>query len=127
MPPASIGGPGLAGLYATAQTLRRGAAEASGPWCSEQKTRRAPARLRLGEAATCCRRRSAPDPMKLTNRLIASLPDAERRRLLADCEAVDLVFGQVLCEPGEPYRHAWFPLKGFISTVAIVGDHQPLE
>jgi CRP-like cAMP-binding protein len=65
--------------------------------------------------------------VKITNRLIGSLPASERRRLLADCEPVELVFGQVLCEPGEAYRHAYFPVQGFISTVATVGNHQPLE
>ena len=65
--------------------------------------------------------------MKISNRLIAGLPAAERGRLLADCEPVDLVFGQVLCEPGEAYRHAYFPMQGFISTVATIGDHRPLE
>jgi CRP-like cAMP-binding protein len=63
----------------------------------------------------------------VTNRLLGSLPAAQRKRLLAQCETVELTFGQILCEPDEPYRHAYFPLQGFISTVATVGSHQPLE
>jgi CRP-like cAMP-binding protein len=63
----------------------------------------------------------------VSNRLIGALPRRERSRFLQDCEPVNLTFGQVLCEPDEPYRHAWFPLDGFISTVATVGTHQPLE
>jgi CRP-like cAMP-binding protein len=61
------------------------------------------------------------------NSLIKNLPRRERDRILARCEKVDLVFGTTLCEPGTAYRHAWFPLTGFISTVAVMDGHQPLE
>ena len=61
------------------------------------------------------------------NQLIRRLPRKERDRVLACCEKVHLVFGTILCEPGKPYRHAWFPLTGSISTVAVVDEHQPLE
>ncbi len=62
-----------------------------------------------------------------TNRLLEGLPRKERDRILKRCETVDLVFGTILCEPGSPYRHVYFPVTGFISTVATLGDHQPLE
>jgi len=62
-----------------------------------------------------------------TNRLLEGLPRRERDRVLKRCESVDLAFGAILCEPGSPYRHIYFPVTGFISTVATLGDHQPLE
>jgi len=65
--------------------------------------------------------------MPVVNRLIAGLPRLERRGFLERCEVVDLVFGAVLCEPDEPYRYVYFPLTGFISLVAMVTGHQPLE
>lgn len=62
-----------------------------------------------------------------TNRLLEGLPRKDRDRVLARCEEVDLAFGTILCEPGSPYRHIYFPVTGFISTVATLGGHQPLE
>ena len=70
---------------------------------------------------------SAAIPAIPSNRLIERLPRADRRRILAQCEAVDLVFGTVLCEPGEALRHVYFPVTGCISLVATVGGHPPLE
>jgi len=70
---------------------------------------------------------SAATVVQVTNRLIDSLPDKDRSRLLARCEPVELVFGDILCEPDQPFRHAYFPLSGFISLVATVGGHPPLE
>lgn len=54
------------------------------------------------------------------NRLIALLPPAERRTLLAICEPVDLVSADILSEPGTPVRHVYFPVDGFISLVAML-------
>lgn len=64
---------------------------------------------------------------QVANQLIGRLPRKERDRFLARCEPVDLVFGTVLCEPEQPYRSVCFPLTGFISLVAQVGSHPPLE
>ena len=62
-----------------------------------------------------------------TNRLLEGLPRKERDRILGRCETVGLEFGTVLCEAGTPYRHVYFPVTGFISTVATLDHHQPLE
>ena len=61
------------------------------------------------------------------NQLIAKLPRADRKRLLAACETVDLVLAEVLCERGRPSRHVYFPVDGFISLVAQIDAHPGLE
>ena len=70
---------------------------------------------------------SKPETRQVANRLIASMPSGERRDLLAHCQAVDLVVGDILCESGKVARHVYFPLVGFISLVATVTGHEPLE
>ena len=62
-----------------------------------------------------------------TNELIAGLPAKERVGLLANCEPVDLVFGDILYEADRPIEHVYFPLKGFISLVTLLEERLPLE
>ena len=61
------------------------------------------------------------------NLLLAAVPDRERRRLLAQCESVDLTFGDVLCEQGDPMRHLYFPTGSFISLISSMDDRPRLE
>jgi CRP-like cAMP-binding protein len=61
------------------------------------------------------------------NHLIERLPRRDRARLLRSSEDVPLVLGEVLCEPGEPARHAWFPVDGFVSLVAPIDGKPALE
>jgi CRP-like cAMP-binding protein len=61
------------------------------------------------------------------NLLLASLPAAERRRLLAGGDPVDLIAGETLTEPGDVARHAFFPIDGFISLIAPVDRNTQLE
>ena len=61
------------------------------------------------------------------NHLIEKLPRADKARMLAICEPTQLVLSEVLCEPGEPTRHVYFPTEGFISLVTLVPDHPGLE
>ncbi|MEO6171973.1 MAG: Crp/Fnr family transcriptional regulator, partial [Arenimonas sp.] len=61
------------------------------------------------------------------NRLHALLPGKERKRLLLECELVDLEFGNILCERDEAYRYAYFPMTSFISVVTTLSGHPPLE
>lgn len=61
------------------------------------------------------------------NQLIERLPGADRARLLALCEPVQLAPGEVLCEAAAPTRHVYFPTAGFISLVAQVDAHPGLE
>jgi CRP-like cAMP-binding protein len=62
-----------------------------------------------------------------TNRLLARLPAKDRAHLLARCEEVELSFPDVLAEPGQAIRHAYFPTAGFISLVAPMGGRVSLE
>jgi CRP-like cAMP-binding protein len=61
------------------------------------------------------------------NRLIELLPRPDRLRLLAACEPVPLVLSDVLCQPGHPTTHAYFPTDGFISLVTQIDDHPGQE
>ena len=70
---------------------------------------------------------SSTTQVPVENHLISTLPRKARDRLLGICEPVDLVFGTTLCEAGQPYAHVYFPLTGFISLVAPVHGHPPLE
>ena len=61
------------------------------------------------------------------NRLIELLPCKDREHLLADCESVQLVLSEVLCQRGTPTRHVYFPVDGFISLLARIEAHPGLE
>ena len=68
------------------------------------------------------RKRSLPG-----NLLLAALPAADRRRLLANCDPVELVAGDTLTEPGGVVHHVFFPIDSFISLIAPVDDGAQLE
>lgn len=61
------------------------------------------------------------------NYLLSALPSHDRRRLLARFEQVELRFLEVLCEPGEPVRHIFFPTDSFVSLITPVDGHAGLE
>lgn len=61
------------------------------------------------------------------NRLIDLLPPRERQQLLAVCEPVPLLFGEVLGGHGSPTTHAYFPGDGFVSLTTQVDGHPGLE
>lgn len=64
---------------------------------------------------------------EVVNRLIAGLPRKERKRLLDHCEIVDLAFGDILSERDKPFIHLYFPMTAFVSLVATLSGHPPLE
>lgn len=61
------------------------------------------------------------------NHLIERLPRKDRLRLLAAFESVELVLGDVLCEPGRATYHVYFPVEGFISMIAPIDGKPALE
>ena len=61
------------------------------------------------------------------NHLIDCLPPQQRAAFLALCEPIELAVGTVLSEAGQPYRHAYFPVRGAISLASQCSGHPPFE
>jgi CRP-like cAMP-binding protein len=61
------------------------------------------------------------------NGLLATLPRKDRLHFIAGCDEVDLVLSDVLCEPGDRMRHAYFPTVGFISLLVPIEGTTCLE
>ncbi|MGB7550679.1 MAG: hypothetical protein WBM15_03840, partial [Chromatiaceae bacterium] len=70
---------------------------------------------------------SAPALTLPLNCLLEGLTPQARTWTLAQCERVELVAGDMLCEADAPYTHAYFPLRGVIALVTIMGRYRPLE
>jgi CRP-like cAMP-binding protein len=70
---------------------------------------------------------SQPSRAAAGNRLLAALPSRDRRHLLARCEQVELRFADVLCKPGEPLHHVFFPTDSFISLITPIDGRASLE
>lgn len=64
---------------------------------------------------------------RVENQLIELLPRKGRLRLLAVCVPVEMTSAQVLCEPGAPTRHIYFPTEGYISLIAMDEGKPRLE
>ncbi len=67
---------------------------------------------------------SPPSP---TNRILASLPSRDERRMRRQLEPVTLRFGQVLYEPGTPIQFVYFPSDCLISLLTAVDRRRTLE
>lgn len=63
----------------------------------------------------------------VVNRLLAGLPARARNEVVKSCEQVELTFGELLSEPSQAIRYAYFPADGFISLLANVDGHANLE
>jgi CRP-like cAMP-binding protein len=61
------------------------------------------------------------------NLLLSALPAQDRRRLLANCEQVELALADVLYEPGKPIRRVFFPTSSFISLITPARGHDRIE
>jgi len=70
---------------------------------------------------------SQPSRAAAENRLLAALPGPDRRHFLARCQQVELHCGDVLCDPGEPMRHVFFPTDSFISLITPIDGRIGLE
>lgn len=68
-----------------------------------------------------------PGRAAASNRLLAALPAKDRKALLASCDKVDLVFGQVLDEQGGRIGHVYFPIRSYISLVTRAAGETSLE
>jgi CRP-like cAMP-binding protein len=66
-------------------------------------------------------------PAPVANRLLAALPRKDRQRFVAGCAEVELVFADILAEPGERIRHVYFPTQSFISLTTPIDGHASLE
>ena len=62
-----------------------------------------------------------------TNRLLATLLAKEYEQLLGGLEPVQLTYGEVLYEPGEPIRYVYFPSDCLVSLLTVVDGHRALE
>jgi CRP-like cAMP-binding protein len=63
----------------------------------------------------------------LENLLLAALPAADRRRLLANCDSVELGEGDRVVDPGDAVRHVFFPIDSFVSLIARIDGGAQLE
>lgn len=61
------------------------------------------------------------------NHLLEQLPRADRERLLAISEPVQLELSEVLYERDTLVRHVYFPVDGFVSLLTQVEEHPSLE
>jgi CRP-like cAMP-binding protein len=71
------------------------------------------------------RRKPAKDP--IANSLLAALPRRSYLRLLPGLVPVELAFGKVLYEPGEPIGEVYFPGRSLVSLLTLVEGHLALE
>jgi CRP-like cAMP-binding protein len=68
---------------------------------------------------------TAIDPLQ--NRLLAALPDADRRRWHPNLELVSLRLGEVLYEPGVTLSHVYFPTTAIVSLLYVMEDGASAE
>ena len=61
------------------------------------------------------------------NRLLATLPKNEYKRLLPKLKTVSLVLGEVLYEPGAVIKYVYFPNDSIISLVSEMSETSWLE
>jgi CRP-like cAMP-binding protein len=61
------------------------------------------------------------------NRLLATLPKNEYKRLSPRLKTVSLVLGEVLYEPGDAIKYVYFPNDSIISLIATLSETSWLE
>jgi CRP-like cAMP-binding protein len=75
------------------------------------------------------RRSERPPPVdgRPKNRLLASLPDDDFRRLLPHLKTVAVQLKQVFHKQGEPIRYVYFPNGGVCSVTAVLSTGESVE
>lgn len=68
---------------------------------------------------------TTPSPRQ--NRLLATLPEPEYRKLLPHLEPVNLALGQTLHESGGKLNHVFFPTTAIVSLVYVMEDGASAE
>jgi CRP-like cAMP-binding protein len=63
----------------------------------------------------------------IANAILASLPDAEYKRLQPNLDVVSLQLNDVLCKRGEHPQYAYFPLNSVLSLQASATNHPNLS
>src|ERR1044071_2079755 len=61
------------------------------------------------------------------NRLLATLPKNEYKRLLPKLKTVSLVLGEALYEPGDAIKYVYFPNDSIISLISKLSETSWLE
>jgi len=67
------------------------------------------------------------DQMHVANRILASIPSKQYKRLQSQLEPVTLAFGQVLYEPQKTIEFVYFPLDCLVSLLTAVDKRRTLE
>jgi CRP-like cAMP-binding protein len=62
-----------------------------------------------------------------TNSVLRALSPKENQRLFAHSEQAKLTYGDILCEPGKPIPHVYFPNSGIISLLTPLDGHESVE
>jgi CRP-like cAMP-binding protein len=62
-----------------------------------------------------------------TNSVLRALSPKENQRLFAHSEQAKFTYGDILCEPGKPIRHVYFPNSGIISLLTPLDGHESVE
>jgi len=70
---------------------------------------------------------AAETPERPSNWLLAALPREAYEPLRAQMEAVRPRAQDVLYEQGDPMEHVYFPERGSVSLLAVMGDGQAIE
>jgi CRP-like cAMP-binding protein len=61
------------------------------------------------------------------NRLLEALPGRQCQRMLRECEAVELKFGEIVYQPNARITDVYFPVDSFISLVIPIDGTSNLE
>ena len=61
------------------------------------------------------------------NGLLDRVQGKDQTALMHYCEVVELRFGQILYQPGDPLTHVYFPLSVMVSLIAVMQDGRAIE